>query len=282
MKKNGSKFLNNRLDKYYTKPDIATDLTRRLHELLLERSLDQNFDQVIEPSAGNGSFLDTLHEFGKPTIALDLFPEHPLIVEANFLLYRNDTKSLYLGNPPFGHASNLAIQFFNHAVQNGAEIIAFVLPRTFRKASVQNRLDHRFHIILDHSLPKNAFLFDGQQHDVPSVFQVWKRCNKERARSSRSSSRWIQFTTPGQADHAIRRVGRRAGDLLSGTDHGPSSTLFFKVADSRVLEILEGNQSLKVMGDNTAAVRSVCKSEIYAIVDEEMRTGNFRALSSPS
>ncbi len=181
MKKSlASRYKNGGLDKYYTKPEIASKLTDVLLSALKSQDLPPGFDLVIEPAAGNGSFLEPFQALGNPVVALDIAPEHPSIETQDFLTFRNEAPSVYAGNPPFGHASHLAIKFFNHAAANGAVVIAFVLPRTFRKVSVQNRLDRRFHLISDQDLPSNAFLFQGQEHDVPSIFQVWIRRNQER------------------------------------------------------------------------------------------------------
>ncbi|WP_223428773.1 hypothetical protein [Tateyamaria pelophila] len=258
------------LDKYYTNPTIADDITRVIQTFLREKHLETSFDRIVEPAAGNGAFLRPLLVFGKPLTAFDIAPEHPEIVEADFFDVKNSSRTLYVGNPPFGHAANLAIRFFNHAAANSAEIIAFILPRSFRKSSVQDRLDRQFHLVLDHEIPTDAFLVNGQKHDVSCVLQIWQRLPQQRPKRVIATSPWIEFTDPGNADHAIRRVGRRAGDLLTGLNHNRSTTLFFKISHPKVLDILRENAELRALGNNTSAVRSICKSEILYVVEQAM------------
>ena len=52
-----------------------------------------------------------------------------------------------LGNPPFGKNCSLAIKFFNKAAEF-ADLIAFIIPRTFKRISIQNKLNLNFSFIL--------------------------------------------------------------------------------------------------------------------------------------
>lgn len=262
------------LGKYFTKEDVAGNLTKLLFEFLCSRNLLNSFEMVIEPSAGAGSFLKPMKVFEKQICALDIEPASPEIQEKNFLEFKNATPALYFGNPPFGHAAHLAVRFFNHASANGAQIIAFILPQTFRKSSVQDRLDRSFHLVREHEVPARAFLLDGREHDVPCIFQIWIKSNELRTIQSVQSSAWIEFTHPHDADYAMRRVGRRAGDLLHGTHHNRSTTHFFKVAHPKVLDILDNNDEIKTLRQKTSGVYSISKSEIYGILDRRMSERN--------
>lgn len=270
MSKSTSRYRNGGQDKYYTTPQVALDLTDKLSAFLTERDLLNTFEHIIEPSAGAGSFLKPIRSFGKPVSAIDVKPDHPDIEFCDFFDFQNSDKALYVGNPPFGHAAHLAVKFFNHAAKNGAEIIAFVLPKSFRKQSVQDRLQRHFHLEFEHDVPSHGFLLDGQQHDVPCIFQIWGRSNQLRSTQTKRSSEWIKFTHPNDADHAMRRVGRRAGDLLKGTNHSRSTTHFFKVTHPDVLELLRENEEIKALCQNTAGVHSISKSEVLKIVDRGM------------
>ncbi|NOE36221.1 hypothetical protein [Ruegeria sp. HKCCD7318] len=270
MKKTNDRYRHGGLDRYYTKPNIAKDLVQILTVHLKEHEPGTPFDVVIEPSAGSGAFLDPLRTFERPVTAIDIAPADPTIISVDFFEYSNTTPALYAGNPPFGHAAHLATHFFNHAAKNAAEIIAFILPRTFRKASIQDRLDPWFRLSLDIDVPESAFVVDGQERDVPCTFQVWRRSGSRRPLATQKTSRWIEFTEPELGDYAIRRIGRDAGQLLDGLDHNPSTTLFFKAQHEDVISILQDNPDLKRFGDNTAGIRSVCKSEIFIVVESAM------------
>lgn len=116
-------------DKFYTKPEVVAQLLQELD--LLSYSL------IIEPSAGNGSFSNLIPN----CIALDIEPEDERIVKQDFFTYEPQQGNiLVIGNPLFGEQSTLAVQFFNH-VAKFADTIAFILPKSFRKISIQNKLN---------------------------------------------------------------------------------------------------------------------------------------------
>lgn len=270
MSKNSANFRQGGLDQFYTQPKVAERLVQSLMSYVSSDSLNSSYDIVIEPSAGAGAFLQPLSSLGKPLKALDVSPGHPAIEQIDFFDFQNDVPALYIGNPPYGYLSILASRFFNHAAGNAAELIAFIAPRTFRKESVQRRLDRRFHLVHDEDVPKNAFLHKGVQIDVPSAFQIWRKHSELREIQIQRTSEWITFTSPDQADFAIRRVGRKAGQLLEGLDHNPATTLFFTAAHPTVLDILSDNPEIARLADSAVGARSIAKSEIMKIVEIRM------------
>ena len=161
-----------RLDQYYTKHSIAAACIDKL---------DLNaYDLIIEPSAGAGAFSQYLPK--NKLIAIDIEPDDASAIKMDFLDTRPplDYKYLVVGNPPFGKNSSLAKKFFNHAA-NFADVIGFILPRTFRKAKTQNRLNKNFHLISEEILPANSFhLPSGEEFDVSCVFQIWEKRSEER------------------------------------------------------------------------------------------------------
>ena len=92
-------------DKYYTEDSLAWYCINRTFEVL-----GKDWDRIIEPSAGSGNFLKYLPEH---TLAYDLAPEAKGIIEADYrevkLPYME--RSLVIGNPPFGRANKLSVQF---------------------------------------------------------------------------------------------------------------------------------------------------------------------------
>ena len=109
-------------DKYYTPFDLAKYCIDKTYEVIGE----ENISEVIEPSAGNGSF-----SLQVPTVcwAYDIEPEHESIVKADFL--KQDIKYLWgrlvIGNPPYGRCLSLANKFFKKAIEMG-DYVAFILP----------------------------------------------------------------------------------------------------------------------------------------------------------
>ena len=198
-KSKGHKELN---DKFYTNPEIS--------KMCIELVNVSGFDVVVEPSAGNGSFSKQIDR----CVAYDLVPESNEIIMQDFLELDVDDligkNVLTIGNPPFGVQNNLAVKFFNKAAEYSS-IIAFILPKSFMKSSVQNRLDLRFHLDKCVELPKNSFLLNGEPYDVPCVFQIWKKDNHRRIPVGENRNNpYIKFVKD-DFDFAIWRVGGKSG-----------------------------------------------------------------------
>lgn len=189
-------------DKFYTKNEIV-DYCLSFIEI-------DKYDKIIEPSAGNGAFLKKLPN----AIGYDIAPAGNNIIQQDFLLLDvpKEKNILVIGNPPFGVQSNLAIKFFNKAAEF-CDTIAFILPRSFCKDSIKNRLDLKFHLIREEFLPEDSFLLNNENYSVPCVFQVWERQNIERKKIKLPlTSEYFDFTKEiSKADFRIQRVGGSAG-----------------------------------------------------------------------
>ena len=93
------------LDKYYTEDALAKHCVEKTYEVLGE-----DWDRIIEPSAGAGAYLKYLPE---DTLAYDIAPEAEGIVQIDYREVELPfmEKSLVIGNPPFGRANKLSVQF---------------------------------------------------------------------------------------------------------------------------------------------------------------------------
>jgi hypothetical protein len=176
---------------------------------------------------------------------------------------------LTIGNVPFGKNSSLAVKFFNHSAKF-SHLIAFIVPRTFQKKNLQNRLDRNFHKLLEQDIPKNSFTFQGLEHDVPCVWQIWQKTAFERPLWPivRSVPDFDFVTAVENPDVAIRRVGGNAGRIYT-TDvvtRAPQSHLFLRFKTDGVMEKLQALNlekcSVKFM---TAGCPSISKSELCAM-----------------
>ena len=176
MAKPTSQFLNkDNLDRFYTKPSVVDNL---LKEIVIE-----DYDVVVEPAAGTGNWSSKIED----CIAIDIAPEHPDIMKGDFLeddfLFdemKKENRILVIGNPPFGRISNKSIKFINKAAEF-ADTIAFILPRSFRKESLQRKINKNFWLIKDIDLfEEHCFIFKGEDYFAPCVFQVWERREEER------------------------------------------------------------------------------------------------------
>ena len=266
-KGHSTRAINGGLDAYFTAPDVATACIETLAPLLKRWKLGNAL--FIEPAAGSGVWLDALPA-NALAAAYDIAPQDPRVQQADFLTLTVPANSIVIGNPPFGFAAKDAIRFFNHAA-TGAAVIAFIVPRTFKKASVQARLHTNYHLEVCEDLPAYSFRVNGVPHDVPCCFQIWKRKAKKRSISLVSMDNpWLEFTTPGRADFAVRRVGGRAGQVLEGLDHSLSSTYFIRAKiNPRELQLLIRRIDFAAI-NHTAGVRSLSKRELISAINDAM------------
>jgi predicted RNA methylase len=220
------------LDKFYTIPEISEKCLERIGSIYKW----SEWGLVIEPSAGNGSFLTRIPTAKK--IGIDISPEHDDIIKQDFLTYNpasrasyatgdsgDSIKILVVGNPPFGRVSSLAIKFFNHA-SKWADVIAFIIPRTFRRVSVQNKLNTSFHLIFDEEIPMKPCSFSPPMM-AKCCFQIWEKRDTERPIIELSTKHddWDflgfgpkdakgQPTPPEGADFAMRAYGGKCGEIV--------------------------------------------------------------------
>lgn len=153
------------LDKFYTQNHVSKLCFDFLQDQL---SIDENAI-YLEPSAGAGSFLNYLPHY----IALDIMPEDDRITQQDYLLYTTDkTDFVTIGNPPFGNRSKLAIDFFNKA-STMSDVIAFIVPVSFMKWSVQKNLSTQFALHSYMYLEPESFSSNGEPYSVRTVFQIW-------------------------------------------------------------------------------------------------------------
>jgi hypothetical protein len=209
------------LDKFYTLPACS----KRCIEKVSTMYDITRWDLIVEPSAGNGSFLNQIPSNKK--IGIDISPEHPDIIKQDFFDYHPPPEHkniLVIGNPPFGRISSLAIKFFNHSAK-WANAIAFIIPRTFRKTSIQNRLDVRFHLVYDEELPNRPCCFSPAMA-VKCCFQIWEKKDIQRdfVDLPKKHNDWEflklgekdasgQPTPPANADFALRAYGSTIGEI---------------------------------------------------------------------
>lgn len=264
-------------DAYYTDPSYATHCC----EVIRSKFYRYKIDHIIEPAAGNGSFVEGVslisRQGNKKTISMyDIDPKRPDIIKKDFFDVIIKPNTLVIGNPPFGFGASLAIKFFNHAAKQKVKLISFILPRTFKKDSVKNKLDLNYTLIYEEDCPKNAFLLEGLRYNVPCVFQIWVYSEKKRAVEYWDvDNKWIEYTTADKADFCIRRVGARAGQILDGDPkiYSGVSTYFCKEKIKGVVKVLK-NIDFSDVVNATAGVRSLSKREIHKALYNYYNTEN--------
>jgi len=144
------------LYKFYTKSATAQSCVSNF----LSRVPIQKNDLIIEPSSGDGSFLKPLKSIKCNKIFLDIAPENKQIKQANFLEWQPPKikgKIHVIGNPPFGKQASLCQKFINHA-SKFADSISFILPASYNRASMTNKVPLNFQLTLSKDLETESCL----------------------------------------------------------------------------------------------------------------------------
>lgn len=209
------------MDQFYTKPSIAEYCITILQNIIDIHS----FNIQLEPSAGNGSFLKRLDEDKR--IGIDINTKDDECIQQDFMTYSHQYSIddvLIISNPPFGRNGSKAIQFFNKSAQLSS-CIAFIVPRTFKRVSVNNQLNRQFYCIYTEDLPLNPCCFEPKMN-AKCCFQVWVKKDEYRPlviypkshphftflRHGPKDER-NQPTVPKGADFALRAYGSNCGEI---------------------------------------------------------------------
>jgi len=259
------------IDKFYTKKDVS-----KLCVQQIKHFLDINFeiDVIIEPSAGDGSFIEPLREICSNCLFYDIQPENKLVKKQDYLEldYSNliipdlHTKYHVIGNPPFGRQSSLAIKFIKYSAQF-CDSISFILPKSFKKDSMKKYFPLNFHLVYQCDLQNNSFIInDDEEKDVPCVFQIWKKLNIEREAVIKKQATGFTFVKRDEdPDISFRRVGVNAGKIDTNDIHNKSiqSHYFIKFNDQiNKVEIIKKISKINYTNNNTVGPKSISKQEI--------------------
>lgn len=180
-----------------------------------------------EPCAGNGSLLAGLPG---SVVKGDLHDYGIGATIENFLEAPPKNTDLIFTNPPFGRAGSLALKFLQKASKE-SDRLAFILPASFRKVSMLDRVPKDFALVADFLLPdQNYVLPDGTTRKVLTTFQLWERSPSKRPSLAKIAPyhTYTKRVPPGEAEFAFRTQGSSAGRVLTGLDYNPASTAFLK------------------------------------------------------
>lgn len=268
----------NASDKFYTSASLAEHCVS-LAATRLNITVD---DLLVEPSAGEGVFIPYLRALSPHTQFFDIAPMHPDIVQADYLnlaepithadLIRGN-KIHVIGNPPFGRQSSLAVRFIQKSCEF-CDSVSFILPRSFKKASLRNRVPLCFRLDAEYDIPPDSFTIDGNPHSVKCVFQIWVRDTQLRIIPRELEPINFQFVkTADLAQAAVRRVGALAGQIFGAaaalTKCAQSHYFIIfvngKAPEANILRLAESIHLFK--HDNTVGPRSISRQELVAIYD---------------
>lgn len=156
------------LDRFYTKEKEAERLLKNIN-------LD-NYDLIIEPSAGSGSFSKLI----KDCLAYDISPAEKNIIQQDFLQLSKENipefkNLLIVGNPPFETRSSLAKDFIKHSISLGATTIAFILPNIFIKRLNQTMFSEEWRLVKIIDLKDSYFNLENSEIFIPCKFFIWTK-----------------------------------------------------------------------------------------------------------
>lgn len=259
-------------EQFYTPKELAKTLTNKVAQViggLANRT-------VIEPAGGTGSFVTAAKELGaKKVLSFDIEPKADGVILADFLTneIKGVTDAVTISNPPFGRNNSLSIPFFNKAA-NHSEYIAFIVPRSWRKWSVINRLNRNFHLIHDEDLAIDYVDETGemvwQKARLNTCFQIWEKKDTPRELIKVKDFGLITKVSPQEADVALTVFGYGCGKVRTEFDRVPNSTvMFLKLNDKRVLPALNRVDFSKFY-KNTAYTEALSLQEIRYLLNQEI------------
>ena len=231
-------------------------------------------DLVIEPSSGNGSFINAIKTLTDHYLFYDIEPEHNDIIRHDFLaldmapLQTKYQTIHFIGNPPFGRQSSCAIKFIKKCCQFSAASISFILPKSFKKESMQRSFTSNYHLIHQTDLPANSFLVNGESYDVPCVFQIWKFMAEPRNKPIKPETSEFKFVKKEEnPDISFRRVGITAGEVSKDfADKNIQSHYFIKFTNAKTVdENMAKITRLSFASNNTVGPRSISKTELITL-----------------
>jgi hypothetical protein len=256
----------NTIDKYYTKSSVVNDCIESIKKYI---NISDN-DLIIEPSAGNGSFIEKIKTLSNNYKFYDLEPEHIEVKKKDFLQFKHDelkkkyTNIHIIGNPPFGRQASLAIKFIKKCCLF-SDSISFILPKSFKKDSMKKYFDKHYHLIYEIDLLDNSFLVNGIETDVPCVFQIWQYKEDIRNEKDKKIPLYFKFVEKKDSpDISFRRVGVNAGTIMKEIDDKSfQSHYFIKFTNNKTIdENIEKLKLLKFNFNNTVGPKSISKPEL--------------------
>ncbi len=258
----------NPIDKFYTKQEtvnLCIDLVKKHVEILKN-------DLIIEPSAGNGSFIEQIKTLSNNYKFYDIEPENEQIIKQNFLdldvgqIMAIDKTIHIIGNPPFGRQSSLAIKFIKKCCEF-SKSISFILPKSFKKESMKKHFSLNYHLEKEIDLDNNSFMINGVENSVPCVFQIWIYHDEKRIIEHKMNPINFEFIKKNNhPDISFRRVGVNAGTITKDTDNKSIQSHYFIkfLNDKSIDENIEILKNIKFDFNNTVGPKSISKQELIS------------------
>lgn len=221
-------------------------------------------DTIIEPSAGNGSFIKYIKKLSNNYKFYDIKPEHKDIIKQNFLKLKKPNDNLHIiGNPPFGNKSSTAIKFIKHAANLNAKTIAFILPISFNKPSFKKAFPSNYHLKYSKILPVNSYTNKDKVVNIKTVFQIWEKRNYKRKVTNKTQpSKWYKFVKKPDCSIAIKRVGFSTGITKKCDKYDNTNTNWFIKTSKVTNKLIAKLNTIKYNIENNVGAYSISKQDI--------------------
>jgi predicted RNA methylase len=267
------------LDQFFTKSTVAKYCINELKKYFKF----EDFDLIIEPSAGTGSFYYNLPVDKRVGIELDnkLCEENFCFNNMSFFDYYPFTngKIMVIGNPPFGTQNKLSVNFFNHAAKF-SDVISFIIPKSWNKNAIKNRLDKNFHLVKSIDLVNDCF--EGEKNTkVKCCFQIWQKLAIERKKIINAIIHrdWMFLSPykengilipPKDVDFIILAYGSNSGRISEDIFRWKPKSIHFIKANIDKDILISRFKSLDFgLSNNSARQSSLCKEDLVKLYSEK-------------
>ena len=258
-------------EQYYTPSELAHTLVE-----YVEKTVGPIAGRtILEPAGGTGSFIEAVKARGaKKVISFDIEPLFDEVLLGDFLDQQiTETGLITISNPPFGRNNSLSIPFFNHAAKL-SDAICFIVPRSWRKWSVTNRLDLSFELVFDMDLDIDYVDADGdlisEKNRLATCFQIWKRTDSQRSPVRVRDMSVVEKVSPELADVSLTVFGYGCGKVREEFERVPNTTqLFLKLNHPGALAALKTVDYSRFF-KSTAYTEALSFQEINFLLNEEI------------
>ena len=259
-------------EQYYTPRDLAEKLVLKVKAIVP----DFSSRTVLEPAGGTGAFVEAAKAAGaKRVLSVDIEPKHAEVGKGDYFETEvSISNAVTISNPPFGRNNSLSIPFFNRAAEH-SEYIAFIVPRSWRKWSVINRLNRNFHLVLDEDLSidyvDDTHTLITQKNLLKTCFQVWKRTDEVRELVRIEDRGFVSKVKPEEADIALTVFGYSCGKVNEEFERKPNTTrMFLKLNHPKALKALK-TMDFQRFSKNTAYTDALSFQEINFLLNEAIK-----------
>ena len=201
-------------EQFYTPAALAKELVAQVEKTLGPLA----GKTILEPAGGTGAFIEAVLGCGvSKVISFDIEPLHGQVSQGNFLEQEIAERNVItISNPPFGRNNSLSLPFFNHAAQV-SDAICFIVPRSWRKWSVTNRLDLGFELVFDQDIDIDYVDSSGSplssKSHLATCFQIWKKTDEARSIVRVINNKIIEKVSPQEADVSLTIFGYGCGKV---------------------------------------------------------------------